>query len=113
MCVLYFVCVSYLGSYQTNVLHHVRLHHLRQQLAVARCPDEFRAAVGRTPLLGSRWDLQGKITISFIIIIILQLRWKKKYSIKPTTMIQTDQYQTIHDVCLHVFVKRGQSRYLF
>lgn len=58
MCVYCTSCVRYLGSYQTYVLHHVRLHHLSHQLGVVRRADEGPAAVGWSRLLDARWDLK-------------------------------------------------------
>jgi len=58
VCVCVAQHVGYLGSNQTYVLHHVRLHHLSQQLGVARCVNEGGAAVGGTWIFGACWNLK-------------------------------------------------------
>lgn len=50
--------VLYLGANQAQILHHVRLHHLSQQLRVAGCVDEGEAAVRWAQLFAACWNLK-------------------------------------------------------
>lgn len=52
------VFTRYLGSYQTQVLAHVRLHHLGNELRLARCADERRATLRWTRRFGTCRDLE-------------------------------------------------------